>query len=569
MDIAKIPFSCRGSYMAISYCEENGWGHPYPAGLYLRTVSGTAPSPFVLRLQPLWAGQPVSFQTDFDGTALRLICEQGALTFCFTDSRTILCTGSGLEIGLRLDQINSPDSCNYIHPVIPGSSDALCINCYKNFTRHLVLCAAGTLTFSQTWDREEAHECQVDAVASEGQLRVFLREAYDTIDLALPDISPEQARANTEAALAAFLPFVRRIPAPYRAAARTAAYIQWASLAEPRGNLRGEAMLMSKNWMTSVWAWDHCFNAIALCGVDDQLAWTQFMLPFEYQRPDGLIPDFVNDSLCFFNCVKPPVHGWALRRMMQRTTFSDEQLEQAYQKLCAWTQWWFTQRDRDEDGLCEYWHGNDSGWDNATVFSQGPCVISPELNAFLTVQMDVLSDLAARLKKGDEAADWSRRAQQTSEALARTLFVDGLPTPLDACTRLPVPQHSLLPYLSLIAAGRLPQLCRDRMKEVLLGDSFFTPHGYATEMCTSPDFEENGYWRGAVWAPVMCLLADALEENDAPDAARRAAACFCDMAATHGFAENYSALSGRGLRDPAYTWAASVFLVFLEQYFTL
>lgn len=569
MDIAKIPFSYRGSYMAVSYCEENSWGFPHPAGLYLRTVSGSAPSPFVLRIQPLWDHRPAQFQTSFDGKSLDLRLAQGTLTFCFADAQTILCTGAGKEIGLRLDQISCPDSCNYVHRVIPDSASVVCINCYKNFTRHLVMCPSGTVEISQDWDREEAHDCQVDVTAVSGSLTVFLREAYDTIDLEQPLVSVDQAWCKAEASLAAFLPLAERLPKHYRKAARTAAYVQWASLVEPRGNLRREAMLMSKNWMTSVWAWDHCFNALALCGVDDRLAWIQFMLPFEYQRQDGLIPDFVNDALCFFNCVKLPIHGWALRRMMRYSELSAQQLEQAYQKLSSWTRWWFTQRDQDGDGLCEYWHGNDSGWDNSTVFSRGPCVISPELNAFLVVQMDVLSELAIRLKKTDEAHDWSHRAERTAEILEKALFVNGIPTPLEAQTRTPIPQQSLLPYLSLIAGYRLSPLCREQMKKMLLSDAFLTPYGYATEMCASPSFEEDGYWRGAVWAPVMCLLTDALEENDAPVAARHAAECFCTMAAEYGFAENYSALTGRGLRDPAYTWAASVFLEFLKTYFTL
>jgi putative isomerase len=36
------------------------------------------------------------------------------------------------------------------------------------------------------------------------------------------------------------------------------------------------------------------------------------------------------------------------------------------------------------------------------------------------------------------------------------------------------------------------------------------------------------------------------------------------MAARSGMAENYNALTGAGLRDRAYTWTASVFLLLAE-----
>ena len=71
-----------------------------------------------------------------------------------------------------------------------------------------------------------------------------------------------------------------------------------------------------------------------------------------------------------------------------------QQTEEAYTRLARWTDWWLSFRDYDGDGLCEYNHGNDSGWDNSTAFSVLPPVATPELQAFLIIQMDVLGELA-------------------------------------------------------------------------------------------------------------------------------------------------------------------------------
>ena len=87
-----------------------------------------------------------------------------------------------------------------------------------------------------------------------------------------------------------------------------------------------------------------------------------------------------------------------------------------------------------------------------------------------------------------------------------------------------------------------------------------TPVGPATESPSSPLFEADGYWRGPVWAPTTLLLVDGLdacgEHELAADIARR----FLDTCRRSGFAENYDALTGQPLRDPAYTWSASVFV---------
>ena len=66
---------------------------------------------------------------------------------------------------------------------------------------------------------------------------------------------------------------------------------------------------------------------------------------------------------------------------------SKEQLVEAYDKLSKWTKWWLTCRYMNHDGIYEYTHGNDSGWDNASAFDLLPPVDSPDLQALLVLQM--------------------------------------------------------------------------------------------------------------------------------------------------------------------------------------
>jgi glycogen debranching enzyme len=71
----------------------------------------------------------------------------------------------------------------------------------------------------------------------------------------------------------------------------------------------------------------------------------------------------------------------------------------------------------------------------------------------------------------------------------------------------------------------------------------------------------DGYWRGPIWAPSTLLLVEGLASCGEHDLARDLAQRFCELAPRSGFAENYDALTGDGLRDRAYTWTASVFLI--------
>ena len=62
------------------------------------------------------------------------------------------------------------------------------------------------------------------------------------------------------------------------------------------------------------------------------------------------------------------------------------------------------------------------------------------------------------------------------------------------------------------------------------------------------------------------LLADGLERCGETELVRETAARFAEMVRDSGFAENFDAVTGEGLRDRSYTWTASAFLVMCHEY---
>ena len=97
-------------------------------------------------------------------------------------------------------------------------------------------------------------------------------------------------------------------------------------------------------------------------------------------------------------------------------------------------------------------------------------------------------------------------------------------------------------------------------------DFLLTPYGLATESVASPCYEPDGYWRGPIWAPPMLFIIMGLSDGGdtafAADLARR----FMRLCRQSGMAENFNATTGAGLRDPAYTWTASVYLILASLY---
>jgi glycogen debranching enzyme len=353
--------------------------------------------------------------------------------------------------------------------------------------------------------------------------------------------------------------------APWRSeqtpAAELAAYVLWSATVRPAGFLRRPAVLMSKHWMDKVWSWDHCFNALALAPGAPDLAWDQFLLPFDHQDESGALPDSVAHSEVLYNFVKPPIHGWALRRLRQflGRPLESRELEHAYRRLTLWTDFWLTARRVPGSDLPHYHHGNDSGWDNATTFDPARVAVTADLASVLILQLDELARLAAELGLPQDARRHTETADAVQDALLRELW--------NGERFLSRPAHGgplaasagLLDLMPIVLGDRLPPQVSGRLAARI--EAHLTAHGLATEHPDSPSYEPDGYWRGPIWAPATVLIEDGLRRAGHVRLADEISARFRAMCETSGFAENFDALTGQGLRDRAYTWTASSYLL--------
>ncbi|WP_329416751.1 trehalase family glycosidase [Streptomyces sp. NBC_00704] len=370
-----------------------------------------------------------------------------------------------------------------------------------------------------------------------------------------------------QAARQSFAGFVDAV-APWRSsdtpAAELAAYVVWSATVGPAGLVTRPAVLMSKHWMDKVWSWDHCFNALALAAGSPALAWDQFSLPFDHQDETGALPDSVTHSEVLYNFVKPPIHGWALGHLRRRLPMppSRAQLADVYARLARWTDFWLTARRAPGAILPHYQHGNDSGWDNATTFDSERVVVTADLAAFLTLQLRELADLADELEQPDDARRWTRTADATQAAMLDTLWTGDRFVARSADGSGTWSSASLLDLMPIALGEYLPEdisaVLADRI------ETHLTPHGLATEQPTSPHYLPDGYWRGPIWAPATILVQDGLRRAGHQRLADDISARFRTLCEANGFAENFDALTGAGLRDRAYTWTASSYLLLAE-----
>lgn len=530
-----------------------------PEGLWLRCVHGDAAYEVML-MQLVENGRPVPYTITTTASILTLQSQNGRVDICMATADTVRMRVQNTTLRITARPFRN-------HCAIPELDGSWVFNLASSFRSYRLVPLAGGLVVDAPWKVKHCEHIIAELSAYDDRSAELAIEELTWMrppqDHSMPfDLLTAQIQSEFEA----FCRPLLYCPESLKTTAVKAAYIDWASVVHPHGLLKRPTMYMSKNWMTNVWAWDHAFNALAVCLSNPDLAWDQFMVIFDHQDESGQIPDFIND-VKFLTCfVKPPVHGWILSRMMEFSgEFPPDRLAQAYDKLAKWTNWWFSFRDPDQDGLPVYWHGNDSGWDNGTVFDVPLPLKAADLAAFLTVQMDVLANLAEQLGRIGEATAWHQRANATLNALLTKLWDGTRFRCVSNVTRQPASlSDSVFNCLPIILGKRLPYKVRDKLSTEIR--RHLTEWGPATEHPDSPKYNPDGYWRGPIWAPSTMIIVDGLQAAGATELANEVADRFCKLCKKSGFAENFDAVTGAALRDKAYTWTSSVFLVLANKY---
>ena len=556
-----IPFSTYGSWFDISpVVAEN----TYAEDLHL--VSHQNGMHAVLRLLPLnpATGERTETRVEAIPGLLGWRSESGQVDLAYEAPDTVRLRGSGLGIGVfAAAPTLTPFSGTYFFH--DPAANGHVFTSYETGRRYRVTVLSGTADVAGAQALGGADRGLAVTAGVDGGWEIVIEE----LDTSRPPYTSSASFDDiVAAAQGAFADFVDAV-APWRSAAtpaaELAAYVVWSATVGPTGLVTRPGVLMSKHWMDKVWSWDHCFNALALAPGRPELAWDQYHLPFDHQDESGALPDSVTHSEVLYNFVKPPIHGWAfghLRRLLPAPP-SRAELTEVYERLERWTGFWLTARRAPGAELPHYQHGNDSGWDNATTFDPERVVVTADLAAFLVLQLHQLAELATELDRPDEARRWTRLAEQTQTALLDQLWTGERFVARSVATGETWGSAGLLDLMPVVLGEHLPAEIGSALADHI--KAHLTPYGLATELPTSPHYLSDGYWRGPIWAPATVLVEDGLRRAGHHRLADDISARFRALCEAHGFAENFDALTGTGLRDRAYTWTASSYLLLAVQ----
>jgi hypothetical protein len=359
---------------------------------------------------------------------------------------------------------------------------------------------------------------------------------------------------------------------PYRAQYYYAWWIMRAGLISTRFYTTREAMTPSKIHYVGVWQWDAYFHALAYRHVEMNLAKDQLRIVLDHQRSDGMIPDAVHDEgtvtrLTFpveADVTKPPLVAWAAWKLYE-IDHDVEFLNEVYEPIVRWNNWWFEQNDVDGNGLCEYLHPFSSGLDDSPLWDDGVPVESPDLNTYLCLQQEALARMAFAIGEAADGAKWAQRADAQAARMLRWMWDEdaGLfwakrPTQ-DARVNVRTP-FNLYPLIT----GRLPEHVTRRLVAHLTDENeFWSRYPLPTVALNDPKFDPLTMWRGPTWVNVNYLMIEGLQRTGYVDLARELRRRTLDLLCLHDdIYEYYQPQTGAVPPKAAsiFGWSSAVFI---------
>jgi len=303
------------------------------------------------------------------------------------------------------------------------------------------------------------------------------------------------------------------------------------------------------------WLWDSCFHAIVLRHFDPQMARDELLSAVAHQFTDGpdagMIPHMTywrgggralwgRDDRSVIT--QPPLVGVAAWLVYEKTGDA-ALLQQLYEPLARYHDWFERRRDPDGDNLVSLIHPWESGWDasprwdgpmslgadptddearqarlelveklmargcDAAALAQDGLfhVEAADFNAIRAADLESLAKIAGALGRTGDAAHWQARARAVQGAvqakMARVGFVYDLAGPDEA----PLAEQTAAAFVTLFGGCAAPDTAA-ALVEKLQSPDWWPRYPVPTTPVSARSFRPDRYWRGNVWLNVNWLI---------------------------------------------------------------
>lgn len=339
------------------------------------------------------------------------------------------------------------------------------------------------------------------------------------------------------------------------------------------------------------WSWDSWKQAVGLSYFNPALAKDNILSMFDYQDEYGMVADCVYTDKTENNWrdTKPPLAAWAVWKIQEQAP-DKEFLKKIYPKLVRYHNWWYENRDHNQNGLCEYGSTDgtriaaawESGMDNAVRFDQALLLKngaqawslnqeSIDLNAYLYTEKEYLAKIAAVVGLKEAVLSWQKQLAPLKKKIDTAFYeqtkgyyydrlIDG------SWIQAEGPEG----WIPLWAGLANQQQAKSVLQMILRENKFNTMVPLPTLAADHQKFNPTkGYWRGPVWLDQVYFGLNGLqrygyhkEAHDLLNKMLKNAEGLSQQGAIH---ENYHPLSGKGLNAMNFSWSAAHLLMMLKE----
>lgn len=339
------------------------------------------------------------------------------------------------------------------------------------------------------------------------------------------------------------------------------------------------------------WAWDSWKHAVALASFHPELAKSSMLSMFDYQNEDGMVADCIYSDKKENNWrdTKPPLAAWAVWEIYQKNK-DDAFLKEIYPKLIAYHNWWYKNRDHNQNGLCEYGSCDgtriaaawESGMDNAVRFDKAQMLKnndkawslnqeSVDLNAYLYFEKLKLAQIATALGSTSESQAFTHEAQKLKELINLKFYDETEGYYFDQMlSEEKVKVKGPEAWIPLWTSISDKQQAESVMNCTLSPTMFNTKVPLPTLDASRTEFAPlKGYWRGPVWLDQFYFGVRGLKEygfsKQADELTQKLFNNADGLLTDQPIRENYHPLTGKGLNALNFSWSAAHLLLLLSE----
>lgn len=364
----------------------------------------------------------------------------------------------------------------------------------------------------------------------------------------------------------------------------------------PAGEINYEGLFPSYHYIGfhGFWAWDSWKHAVGLSYYDLNLAKNQMRAMFDFQSEDGFIVDCIFRDTTIeahnYRDTKPPLSAWAVAKIYEKDEDA-EFVKELYPKLKNYHDWWYSKRDHDQDGLCEYGSTDgtiiaakwESGMDNAIRFDDSKILKNGEgaysldqesidLNAYLYAEKLYLSKLAEVINKWEDAKTYKDEAELLKAKIQQQFYdpEDGWFYDTTIEGDVFIKGEGSEGWTALWANAATQEQANAVKLKLMDPQKFYTKVPFQTMSADHEKFNPlKGYWRGPNWLDQAYFAVQGLRNYGFHTEAKKATIQIIEgadgvLGKGPSIRENYHPITGQGLNAQNFSWSAAHLMMLLQ-----